>query len=134
MSVIKFIWKVWLRLNLLTKDVDNDYMAEVSTAGKKALRNADIARLIKESGSELKYETLLSILDQGDRLIREKVQEGHSVLTGCCRFTPRVTGTWIGANAKFDVTVHQTVLDIVPSAEMRAALKEVGVEALISGW
>ncbi|MDR1154604.1 MAG: DUF4469 domain-containing protein [Bacteroidales bacterium] len=130
MSVIKFIWKVWLRLNLLTKDVENDYVAEVSTAGKKALRNADIARLIKESGSELKYETLLSILDQGDRIVREKLQEGHSVLTGCCQFTPRVTGTWIGANAKYDVSVHQTALDIVPSAEMRAALKEVGVEVL----
>ncbi|MDR1154473.1 MAG: DUF4469 domain-containing protein [Bacteroidales bacterium] len=130
MSAIKFIWKVWLRLNFLTRDVDNDYVAEVSTTGKKALRNADIARLIKESGSELKYETLLSILDQGDRIIREKLQEGHSVLTGCCRFTPRVTGTWIGANAKFDAAVHQIALDIVPSAEMRAALKEVGVEVL----
>ncbi len=130
MSAIKFLWKVWLRLNFLTKDVDNDYIAEVSTTGKKALRNADIARLIKEAGSELKYETLLSILDQGDRIVREKVQEGHSVLTGCCQFTPRVTGTWIGANAKFDATVHKIALDIVPSAEMRAALREIGVDVL----
>jgi hypothetical protein len=127
MSVIKFIWKVWLQLNFLTKDVENNYVAEVSTTGKKALRNADIARLIK--GSELKYETLLSILDQGARIIREKIQEGHSVLTGCCRFTPRVTGTWIGANAKLDAA-HQIALDIVPGAKMRAALKEVGVEVL----
>jgi hypothetical protein len=27
----KFTWKVWLRLNLLTKEVENDYVAEVST-------------------------------------------------------------------------------------------------------
>jgi hypothetical protein len=27
-----FFWKVWLRPNLLTKDVDNDYVAEVSTS------------------------------------------------------------------------------------------------------
>lgn len=130
MRVIKFLWKVWLRLNFLTKDVDNDYVAEVSITGKKALRNADIARLIKEAGSELKYETLLSVLDLGDRIVREKVQEGHSVLTGCCQYTPRVTGTWIGANAKFDAEVNKIALDIVPSAEMRAALREVGVEVL----
>jgi hypothetical protein len=24
-------WKIWLRPNQLTKDVDNDYVAEVST-------------------------------------------------------------------------------------------------------
>ncbi len=130
MSVFRFFWKVWLRLNLLTKDVDNDYVAEVSLTGKKALRNADIARLIKEAGSELKYETLLSILDQSDRIIREQVQAGHSVLTGCCQYSPRVAGTWIGANAKFDPAVHKITLDIIPSAEMRVALKEVGVEVL----
>ncbi len=130
MSILKFFWKVWLRLNLLTKDVDNDYVAEVSLTGKKALRNADIARLIKEAGSELKYETLLSILDQSDRITREQVQAGYSVLTGCCQYSPRVAGTWIGANAKFDPAVHKITLDIVPSAEMRAVLKEVGVEVL----
>ena len=37
-----YIWKIWLRLNLLTKDVDNDYVAEVSTVGN-TVRNEDIA-------------------------------------------------------------------------------------------
>ena len=127
---MKFFWKLWLRLNLLTKDTDNDYIASVSTTGKKALRNADLARLIKEAGSELSYETLLYILDQSDRFIREQLQRGNSVLTGCCQMTPKVTGTWIGANARFNPAVHKLTLDIIPSAEMRAALKEVGVEVL----
>ena len=127
---MKFFWKLWLRLNLLTKDIDNDYIASVSTAGKNALRNADIARMIKEAGSELSYETLLYILDQSDRIIREQLQRGHSVLTGCCQMTPRVTGTWIGANAKYNPAVHKLTLDLIPAAEMRAALKEVGVEVL----
>ena len=26
----RFFWKVWLKLNLLTRDVDNDYIAEVA--------------------------------------------------------------------------------------------------------
>jgi hypothetical protein len=130
MSIFRFFWKVWLRLNLLTKDVDNDYVAEVSTAGKTSLRSADIARRIKDAGSELKYETILSVLDQGDRIIREQVQAGYSVLTGCAQFSPRVTGSWIGASAAFDPAVHKVTLDITPSAEMREALKEVGVEVL----
>ena len=127
---MKFIWKLWLRLNLLTRDIDNDYIASVSTTSKTALRNADIARMIKEAGSELSYETLLYILDQSDRFIREQLQRGNSVLTGCCQMTPKVTGTWIGANAKFNPAVHKLTLDMIPSAEMRAALKEVGVEVL----
>jgi tripartite-type tricarboxylate transporter receptor subunit TctC len=86
MSIFRFFWKVWLRLNLLTKDVDNDYIAEVSTAGKTSLRSADIARRIKDAGAELKYETILSVLDQGDRIIREQVQAGYGVLTGCAQF------------------------------------------------
>jgi hypothetical protein len=34
----KTFWKVWLKRNLLTKDVENDLIAEVSTAGH-TLRN-----------------------------------------------------------------------------------------------
>lgn len=122
-------WKVWLRENLLTKDVDNDYIAEVSTE-KNTLRNEDIARMIVEEGSEIKYDTLLSVINQHDRIIRTALQRGFSVQTQTCRFTPRVSGTWLGASAQFDPTVHKVTLDITPSAEMRAALADVGVEVL----
>jgi hypothetical protein len=125
----KYYWKAWLRLNLLTKDVSNDYIAEVSTVGK-TLHNADIARLFVESGSELQYETLLDILNRADRLRREKLQEGCSVQTGICHLAPRITGNWLGAKATFDPATHKITLDIAPTAEMRAALEEVGVEVL----
>ena len=49
MAVYEFFWKIWLRLNLLTKDVDNDYTAEVSTM-KNTFRNEDIARAIVAKG------------------------------------------------------------------------------------
>ena len=129
MAVYDFFWKVWLRLNLLTKDVDNDYTAEVSTM-KNTFRNEDIAKSIIAEGSEIKYDTLLSIINQHDRIIREKVQQGYSVLTGCCQFTPRVQGTWIGDTDKFDPARHKVTLDITLAAEMREALKKVGVEVL----
>ena len=92
--------------------------------------NEDIAQRIVNAGSEIKYDTLLSVLNQRDRIVREMLQQGESVLTGCCKFTPRVTGTWIGSNAKFDSSVNKITLDITPSAEMREALAEVGVEVL----
>lgn len=127
-SYTKF-WKVWLRLNLLTKDVENDYMAEVSTM-KNTLRNEDLARRIVDAGSEYSYDTLLSIMNQQDRTIREVLQEGYSVLTQTCQFTPRVTGSWIGSKALFDPAKHKVTLDIIPSSEMREALSHVGVEVL----
>lgn len=122
-------WKVWLRLNLLTKDVDNDYIAEVSTV-KNSLRNEDIAQRIVSEGSEIKYDTLLSIINQHDRIIREALMDGYSVLTKTCQYTPRVTGTWIGSSAKFDPEKHKVTLDITLSSEMRESLSHVGVEVL----
>jgi hypothetical protein len=125
----KYYWKVWLRPNFLTKEVDNDYVAEVSTVGK-TLRNTDIARLVIESGSELQYETLLDILERADRIRREKLQEGYCVQTGVCHLTPRVPGSWIGATSAYDPQKHKLTLDIIPTAEMRTALADVGVEVL----
>ena len=126
---MKHTWKIFLQRNLLTGS-DNDYRASVSTLGKKALRNADLARIIKDTGSELSYETLLYILDQSDRIIREQVQRGNSVLTGAAQFTPRVQGTWTGANAKFNPAIHKIGLHIIPSAEMRAAFRDIAIESL----
>jgi hypothetical protein len=129
MSVIKFFWKVWLRLNLLTTDVDNDYVAEVSTTGK-TVHNPDIAQAIVDEGSEIKYDTLLSILNQRDRIVRLKIQEGCSVQDGVGHIQPRVSGVWIGSNARFDPSTHRITVDMTPAAELREALTHVGVEVL----
>ena len=129
MSNYTKFWKVWLRLNLLTKDVDNDYTAEVSTM-KNTLRNEDIAQRIVDEGSEYKYDTLLSIINQHDRVIREAVMDGYSVLTKTCQYTPRVAGSWIGSRAKFDPEKHKVTLDLILASEMRESLSHVGVEVL----
>ena len=128
MATMKY-WKVWLTPNLLTKDVDNDYIAEVSTS-KQTLRNEDIAQRIVDEGSEIKYDTLLSIINQHDRIIREVVCDGYSVLTGVGQYSPRVTGSWIGKSANFDPETNKLILDMVLSKEMRDALSTVGVEVL----
>lgn len=51
----EYYWKVWLRPNLLTKDDDNDYIAEVLTQ-KDTLHNENIANAIIKEGSEIKYD------------------------------------------------------------------------------
>jgi len=121
-------WKAWLRPNPLTAG-EKDHTASVNTVGK-TLRNTDIARILKEMGSELKPETILYILNTADRIIRQEVQRGSSVLTGCCQFTPRIQGTWTSANAKFNPAVHRIGAHIIPSAEMRAMFRDVVVEVL----
>jgi hypothetical protein len=126
---INFFWKVWLRLNPLTEKEDNDYIAEVSTTGR-TLRNEEIARLIVEERSEIKFDTLVSILNQSDRIKRERLAEGNSVLDGVCHFTPRVLGKWVGSSAKYDPAVHKLTLDAVPSAEMHKVLEQVEIELL----
>jgi hypothetical protein len=123
----KFFWKIWLRLNLLT-NVPNDYIAEVSTVGK-TLNNANIA-LIISSSSEIEYETLFDILNRADRIRREKLQEGCCIQTDICHLTPRVLGNWHGATTAYDPATHHLTLTITPTAEMRAALAEVGIEVL----
>lgn len=129
MSAYEFFWKIWLRLNLLTKDVDNDYVAEVSTV-KNTLRNEDIARRIVEKGSEVTYETMLSSVRKYDLVVREAIQQGYSVMTENCQFTPRVTGSWITPADQFDPSRHKITLDTVLTATMREALTKIGVEVL----
>ncbi|GHT15111.1 hypothetical protein AGMMS4956_14370 [Bacteroidia bacterium] len=129
MSTKRFFWKVWLRLNLLTKDVENDYIAEVSTVGK-TLRNEDVAAAIKEEGAEWQIESILDLLNRADRIRRHRVCEGYSVLTGLCHVSPRVLGNWIGASSAYDPAAHKITCDMSPAAELRANLEEVGVEVL----
>jgi hypothetical protein len=125
----RFFWKVWLRPNFLTKDVDNDYMAEISTTGN-TLRNEDIARQIVKERSELRYDTIVSILNERDGVVRNAVLNGSSVQSGNVHISPRVSGSWIGADPVFDPKEHRITVTVTPTAELRMALEEVGVEVL----
>jgi hypothetical protein len=123
----KFIWKVLLRLNLLTKDIDNDYIAEVDTVGK-TLYNEDVAQAIKDEGSELQVETILDILNRGDRIRKMRIQQGYSIMTAIVHIVPRVLGNWFGSTALYDPKIHKLTCDMTPTVELYAALEEVGVE------
>jgi hypothetical protein len=126
----RFFWKIWLRPNLLTKTVDNDYIAEISTVGN-TLRNEDIARHIVNERSELRYETILSILNERDTMVRDTLLGGSSVQDNNIHLAPRITGNWIGADPAYDPKEHRITVDAIPTAEFRKALdEEVGIEIL----
>jgi hypothetical protein len=123
-------WKLWLRRNLLNKDNPEGYFAHVSTAGR-TLRNEDLVRIVTEQGSEIKYETLLATVNHIDRLKREKLLSGVSILDGVAHYTPRVNGNWPGGKPHFDPELHSITLDITPSSEMHKALaSKVSIEVL----
>jgi hypothetical protein len=125
-----YIWKLWLYPNLLTKDVPNDYVAEVSTAGTTK-HNEDIAKAIKDEGSDLQLETLVDVLNRGDRWRRHFLLEGSSVQDSNVRLAPRVKGNWEGAKHVFDPTEHKITIDATPTADLRKALAdEVSAEVL----
>ncbi len=129
MNTIYFLWKVWLRLKTLAQTTENDYAAEVSTAGR-IKNNEDIARRIIAEGSDIKSDTILSILNQSDGIIRYYLQQGYSVATNCCKFTPRVSGSFTSSHTRFNRDIHKISVDITPSAEMCEALEQVGVSVL----
>jgi hypothetical protein len=130
MAKKKFFWKIWLRPNKLTKDVDNDYVAEVSTNGKTAL-NRDVAEEYVKGRSDHDVETVLSIINGCDLIKRNFLLDGRSVQDSNMRYAPRVTGAWIGTTAVHDPDKHSTIIEATMTAELRGIVEgEVGVEIL----
>ena len=127
--IFTFIWKIWLRLNPFTPEVDNAYFAEVSTVGR-TIHNEDIAQMMIDEGSEINYETILSIINRRDRIIMKHVQSGGSAQDRCTRISPRVPGVWIGEDAKFDPATHKPTVDLSITPEFHEMLSHVGVEVL----
>lgn len=104
-------------------------MAEVSTTGKTQ-RNEDVARMLKEEGSELHYDTILDILNRGDRLRGKLLMMGYCVQNIICRINPRVTGNWNSATECFDPEKHSVTCDLMLTDEMRKMLEDVLVVVL----
>lgn len=122
-------WSVWLKSNQVLKIKEEGYIAEVLTAGR-TLHNEDLARRMIDDGTEIRYETLLNIFNQRDRLVNQALQEGYSVLTESAQFTPHVSGRWHDGEEDFDPDRHRLTVTITPSAALRRALTNVGVKVI----
>jgi hypothetical protein len=129
MKAIEYNWKIWLRTNYLTQDVENDYNGEVSTLGN-TLRNEDIAARIIKGRSELRYETILSILNERDDIVMESLLNGTSVQDSVMHLSPSVSGVWVGTDHTVDPTRQKATVSISPTALLREGLSRVKLEIL----
>lgn len=127
MSKKNIFWGGWLLDNPLTED-PNDFTLKVKAGNM--VTTEDIAKALQKEGTEFQLETLIDILNRGDRIIREKLLAGFSVGTGVYYAYPSVTGVWRDKNETFDEKRHKVGINFQLSAAMREGVKEVGVEVL----
>lgn len=106
----------------------NDYTGKVQLNG--TLYNADVARKIKEQGSELRQETLLSILDTADSIKRTGIATGYSVVDGVSQMRASVSGPFEGAGAQYDPAVNSKSVIMTPTPEMNKAMEPTKVVIL----
>jgi hypothetical protein len=109
--------------------VENDYTGEVSTIGH-TIHNENIARRIVDERSELRYETILAILNERDGIVLESVLGGSSVQDGVVHIAPSVTGLWIGSDRTIDPSRQKATVSISPTAALRDGLSNVKMEIL----
>ena len=120
-------WQGWMIDNPLTED-PNDFTLKVKASNM--VTTEDIARALIAEGTEFKLETLVDILNRGDRIIRKKLLSGASVGTGVFYAYPNVSGKWYTRDDPFDETVHKTGINFQLSGALREDLKTVGIEIL----
>ena len=123
----QYFWQGWLLDNPLTED-PNDFTLKVKAGNMVTVE--DIAKALQEEGTEFQLETLIDILNRGDRIIRNKLLAGFSVGTGVFYAYPSVSGVWYDKNETFDEKKHKVSVNFQLSATLREGIKQVGVEVL----
>lgn len=113
--------------NPLTDD-PNDFTLKVKAGNM--VTTEDIAKALQEEGCEFQLETLVDILNRGDRIVRNKLLSGYSVGTGVFYAYPSVSGVWRDKNETFDDGRHKVGVNFQLSAALREGVKQVGVEVL----
>lgn len=120
-------WPGWLIDNPLTEDPGDSIF---SVKSDSMLTTEDIARQLISEGTEFKLETLIDILNRGDRIIRNSLLAGRPVGTGVFYAYPSVSGVWRGTSDTFDEKRHKAGINFQPNAALRESLKSVGTEVL----
>ncbi len=123
----QYFWQGWLLDNPLTED-PNDFTLKVKAGNMVTIE--DIAKALQAEGTEFQLETLIDILNRGDRIIRNKLLAGFSVGTGVFYAYPSVSGVWYDKNETFDEKKHKVGVNFQLSAALREGVKQVGVEVL----
>ena len=129
MGADKNTWELYLRQNFISQKDTREFVGEIKARGS-TLHNEDIADIIVGKGSELRKETIVSVLNQRDTEVSEWLCSGGSFADGIVQMSPRVSGVWESAKDTFDATKHKKTLDVVITSAFKAALEKVQVVVL----
>lgn len=124
----KFKWQFYLKDNPLTQDDTDDCVAEVNI--RDTMRNEDIAQQVIDEGSEIKYDTLVYIFGQRDRIVFDCLKNGQSVINRYYQLLPRIVGPFASNDAAFDAKKHRLMIDMILSSYAHKELDLVVVESL----
>lgn len=116
-------WSFDLNEYTMTKDVKEDYTAQVRTLKSKNL--TDIANDIAAERTEYRVDTIVNIGNLIDEKIRQLVAAGHIVLTGSAQFIPSLPGVFIGDKGIVNPEVNKCEVNIAPSQAMRGEVAKV---------
>ena len=120
--------KAWLYNNLLTTDDTNDRIAR--PVMDKPAGNADVARYIKDEGSEFQLETLISIIDKSDKIKSEMLLSGRPVNSPFVNASLGIEGSFKGDSDRFDAERHKLKATIGEGAYLKKQKQSVGVKVL----
>lgn len=110
--------------NVLTEK-DGDYTAKPKITG--SVGNPQIAQRIMAGGLEVRYETLVYILDMADKAKAEAIAEGKSVTDGVAQYLIHLRGSFDGPDAPFDPEKHSLGVTYTIGKTLAALLKKLKV-------
>lgn len=128
MGIFYHLWKVWLWFNHSNMKSEKEYSAEISTT-KFVKNNQDIAERLADE-IDVSYNTLIYVINQYDRTVRDLLCEGFTVKTDNLIVTPAIKGEWNEQQLEFQPEKHKRIISCSPTAEMLQALEGVNVKVM----
>ena len=126
MATKKYVWKFDLEEYLMTKDVKEDFAAKVKPI--QTFYMADVARLIAEERTEYRIDTIVNITKLGETKIRQLACGNNIVITDNVQYGPAITGLFLGKTGLVDPAKNKAVINMNPTAAMRAETDLVALE------
>ena len=126
MATKKYVWKFDLEEYLMTKDVKEDFAAKVKPI--QTFYMADVARLIAEERTEYRIDTIVNITKLVEAKIRQLACGNNIVITDNVQYGPAITGLFLGKTGLVDPAKNKAVINMNPTAAMRAETDLVALE------
>ena len=126
MATKKYVWKFDLEEYLMTKDVKEDFAAKVKPI--QTFYMPDVARLIAEERTEYRIDTIVNITKLVEAKIRQLACGNNIVITDNVQYGPAITGLFLGKTGLVDPAKNKAVINMNPTAAMRAETDLVALE------